>query len=128
MSPSEDDSPFATACRATTCAEFVCALNQLRLSRGLSYQQVSMNAGLGVLPKSSAHALCTFRFPKREDQLRAFLAGCREPADALCGWVEQWRRVTASRANRRPHPTAQLVHSTPRGTQRRRSIPARSQD
>ncbi|MGW6934269.1 hypothetical protein ACWGE0_29715 [Lentzea sp. NPDC054927] len=115
MSPSEDDSPFATACRATTCAEFVCALNQLRLSRGLSYGQVSVGAGVRVLPKSSAHALCTFRFPKREDQLRAFLTGCGVPVDALDGWVAQWRRVTASRANRRPHPAAQLVQSSARG-------------
>lgn len=115
MSPSEDDSPFATACRATTCTEFVCALNRLRLSRGLSYQQVSDNAGVRALPKSGAHALCTLRPPKREDQLRAFLIGCGEPADALDGWVEQWRRVTASRANRRPHPAAQLVQSSARG-------------
>lgn len=115
MSPSEDDSPFATACRATTCAEFVCALNRLRLSRGLSYQQVSDNAGAGELPKSTAHALCTIRAPKREDQLRAFLTSCGEPADALDRWVEQWRRATASRANRRPHPAAQLVQSSARG-------------
>lgn len=115
MSPSEDDSPFATACRATTCAEFVCALNQLRLSRGLSYQQVSDHAGARVLPKSSAHAMCTLRFPKREDQLRAFLTGCGERAEALDGWLAQWRRVTASRANRRPHPAAQLVQSSARG-------------
>lgn len=115
MSPSEDDSPFATACRATTCTEFICALNQLRLSRGLSYQQVSDRAGAGVLPKSSVHALCTAQFPKREEQLRAFLAVCEEPANALDGWVEQWRRVTASRANRRPHPAAQLVQSSARG-------------
>ncbi|MEV6240053.1 hypothetical protein [Lentzea sp. NPDC051838] len=115
MSPSEDDSPFATARRATTRPEFVCALNQLRLARGLSYQQVSAGAGTRVLPKSSAHALCTFRFPKREDQLRAFLTACGEPTDALDGWVEQWRRVTASRANRRPHPAAQLVQSSARG-------------
>jgi hypothetical protein len=115
MSPSEDDSPFAKARRATTCAEFICALNQLRLARGLSYQQVSDSAGTGVLPKSSAHALCTFRFPKREDQIRAFLTGCGEPADARDEWVEQWRRVTASRANRRPYPAAQLVQSSARG-------------
>lgn len=94
MSPSEDDSPFATACRATTCAEFICALNQLRLSRELSYQRLSDNAGDRVLPKSTAHALCTFQFPKREDQLRAFLTGCGETAGTIEDWVEQWLRVT----------------------------------
>ncbi|SEP78604.1 hypothetical protein SAMN05216188_101481 [Lentzea xinjiangensis] len=93
MSPSEDDSPFATACRATNRVEFVGALNQLRLSRGLSYQRVSANAGGLTLPKSTAHALCTERFPKREDQLRAFLAACDVPATALGEWVEQWQRL-----------------------------------
>ena len=93
MSLSEDDSPFATACRATTRAAFICALNRLRRSRGLSYQQVSANAGDLVLPKSTAHALCTIRFPKREDQLRAFLAGCGETAERTDGWVEQWQRL-----------------------------------
>jgi hypothetical protein len=116
MSLSEDDSPFATACRATERAEFIRSLNQLRESRGLSYKQVSDNTGELMLPKSTAHALCTFRFPKREDQLRAFLTGCGEPAEALAGWVEQWRRVAASRANGRPHPAVQLVQSTARGT------------
>ncbi|GHH36637.1 hypothetical protein [Lentzea cavernae] len=93
MSPSEDDSPFATACRATTRAEFVGALNQLRVSRGLSYQRVSANAGGLAMPKSTAHLLCTGQFPKREDQLRAFLTACGEPAEALGGWVTQWRRL-----------------------------------
>ncbi len=93
MSLSEDDCPFATACRATTRAEFVDALNQLRLSRGLSYQRVSNNAGELTLPKSTAHALCTIRFPKREDQLRAFLTGCGEEEMRLDGWVEQWQRL-----------------------------------
>ncbi|SER37591.1 hypothetical protein [Lentzea albida] len=115
MSPSEDDSPFATACRARNHAEFICALNQLRLSRGLSFREVSINAGQFALAKSSAHAMCTDRPPKQEDKLRAFLTGCGEPAGALDGWVEQWRRVTASRANRRPHPAAQLVPSSARG-------------
>ncbi|MGW6444013.1 hypothetical protein [Lentzea sp. NPDC055074] len=115
MSPSEDDSPFATACRARTRSEFLCALNQLRLSRGLSYGQVSINAGEHALAKSSAHAMCLYRVPKQEGPLRAFLTGCGEPAEALDGWVEQWRRVTASRANRRPHPAAQLVQSSARG-------------
>jgi len=93
MSLSEDDCPFATACRATTRAEFVDALNQLRLSRGLSYKRVSNNAGELTLPKSTAHALCTIRFPKREDQLRAFLTGCGEEEMRLDGWVEQWQRL-----------------------------------
>ncbi|MFD4643706.1 hypothetical protein ACFWN2_40810 [Lentzea sp. NPDC058436] len=115
MSPSEDDSPFATACRASTRTEFICALNQLRLLRGLSFREVSINAGEFALAKSSAHAMCTDRPPKQEDKLRAFLTGCGEPAEALDGWVEQWRRVTASRANRRPHPAAQLVPSSARG-------------
>ncbi|MCX2948193.1 hypothetical protein [Lentzea sp. NEAU-D7] len=112
MSPSEDDSPFATACRAGTRKQFICALNQLRLARGLSFGQVSINAGERVLAKSSAHAMCSYHLPKQEAQLRAFLTGCGEPAEALDGWVEQWRRVTASRANRRPHPAAQLVQSS----------------
>ncbi|MEU3646674.1 hypothetical protein AB0E59_25065 [Lentzea sp. NPDC034063] len=115
MSPSEDDSPFATACRATTRTEFVHALNLLRTSRKLSYRQVSTNAGDLALAKSSAHAMCTYRLPKQEEPLRAFLTGCGEPKKALDGWVEQWRRVTASRANRRPHPAAQLVQSSARG-------------
>jgi hypothetical protein len=115
MSPSEDDSPFATACRASTHAEFICALNQLRLSKGLSFQEVSINAGELALAKSSAHAMCRYRLPKQEDPLRAFLTGCGEQAEALDRWVEQWRRVTASRANRRPHPTAALVPSSARG-------------
>jgi hypothetical protein len=93
MSPSEDDCPFTTACRATTRAEFVDALNQLRQSRGLSYKRVSDNAGERMLPKSTAHALCTIRFPKREDQLRAFLIGCGEDVARLDGWVEQWQRL-----------------------------------
>jgi len=93
MSLSEDDCPFATACRATTRAEFVDALNRLRLSRGLSYKRVSNNAGELTLPKSTAHALCTIRFPKREDQLRAFLTGCGEDEVRFDGWVEQWQRL-----------------------------------
>ncbi|HEX8870218.1 MAG TPA: hypothetical protein VF821_31435 [Lentzea sp.] len=93
MSRSEDDSPFATACRATTPAEFIGALELLRRSRKLSYKRVSVNAGDLVLPKSTAHALCTIRFPKREDQLRAFLAGCGVAEDDLVHWLEQWRRV-----------------------------------
>lgn len=116
MSPSEDDSPFATACRASTRSEYLCALNQLRLSRELSFQQVSANAGERALAKSSAHAMCRYRLPKQEATLRAFLTGCGEPEEALDGWVEQWRRVTASRANRRPHPAAQLVPSSARGS------------
>jgi len=115
MSPNEDDSPFATACRARNRTEFICALNQLRTSRGLSFQQVSDNAGELALAKSSAHAMSRYRLPKQEAPLRAFLTGCGEPAEALDGWIEQWRRVTASRANRRPHPAAQLVQSSARG-------------
>jgi hypothetical protein len=108
MSPSEDDSPFATACRAANRDEFVCALNRLRLSKGLSYRRVSVNAGR-ELPKSSAHALCTSQFPKREGQLRAFLTACGEPSEVQDGWVEQWQRVAATRADERRHPAAQLV-------------------
>ncbi|HUQ59020.1 hypothetical protein [Lentzea sp.] len=93
MSPSEDDSPFAAACRAATRAEFICALNQLRLSKELSYQQVSLNVGGLALPKSTAHALCRIRFPKREDQLRTFLTACEVPAGVLENWVEQWQRL-----------------------------------
>lgn len=115
MSPSEDDSPFATACRASTRTEFICALNQLRLSRRLSFRQVSINAGELALAKSSAHAMCTYRLPKQEYPLRAFLTGCGVPEDMLDAWVKQWRRVTASRANRRPHPAAQLVQSSAKG-------------
>ncbi|WP_439662147.1 hypothetical protein ACSHWB_12215 [Lentzea sp. HUAS TT2] len=116
MSPSEDDSPFATACRATNRSEFIHALDRLRTSRRLSYRQVSLNAGDLALAKSSAHAMCTYRLPKQEDPLRAFLTGCGEPPATHDGWVEQWRRVTASRANRRPHPAAQLVQSSARGS------------
>ncbi|MFS8098212.1 hypothetical protein LFM09_13820 [Lentzea alba] len=114
MSPSEDDSPFAMACRATTPTEFVDALNELRRSRRLSYRQVSINAGNLALAKSSAHVMCTFRPPKQEEPLRAFLTGCGEPAEALDGWVEQWRRVTASRANRRPRPLLSWSKARPR--------------
>ncbi|MFI6100875.1 hypothetical protein ACIA8G_35445 [Lentzea sp. NPDC051213] len=77
----------------TTREEFIRALNQLRQSKGLSYKQVSDNTGDLALPKSTAHALCTFRFPKREDQLRAFLVGCGETAETLENWVDRWRRV-----------------------------------
>ncbi|MCG8924459.1 hypothetical protein [Lentzea sp. CC55] len=115
MSPSEDDSPFATACRAATGREFIRALDALRRSRELSFRQVSDNAGGLVLAKSSAHAMCTLRMPKHEEALRAFLTGCGEPEEAQELWVGQWRRVTASRANRRPHPAAQLVQSSARG-------------
>lgn len=115
MSLSEDDSPFATACRATARAEFVQALNQLRKWKGLSYQQVADNSGDLMLPKSTAHAMCTITFPKQEGTLRAFLTGCRETPEALEAWVKQWRRVAASCANRRPHPAAQLVQSSARG-------------
>ncbi|MFD5827384.1 hypothetical protein [Lentzea sp. NPDC060358] len=93
MSPTEDGSPFAAACRAMTRAEFVGALNLLRLSRELSFQQVSTNAGGLDLPKSTVHAMCTIRFPKREAQLRAFLTACEVSAGTLGGWVEQWQRL-----------------------------------
>ncbi|MFJ8960494.1 hypothetical protein ACIRG5_14010 [Lentzea sp. NPDC102401] len=85
------------------------------MSRGLSYRQVSINVGDLALAKSSAHAMCIYRLPKQEDPLRAFLTGCGEPPKAIDDWVQQWRRVTASRANRRPHPAAQLVQSSARG-------------
>lgn len=81
--------------------EFIGALNELRLAKGLSYAQVAARAGK-QLPKSTAHALCTKQFPKREEQLRAFLTGCGEPPETHHRWVELWQ--AASRANERPRP------------------------
>ena len=125
MSLSEDDSPFATACRATARAEFVHALNQLRERKGLSYQQVADNSGDLMLPKSTAHAMCTITFPKREGPLRAFLTGCRETPEALEAWVREWRppAPTGDRT-----PLLSWSKARPGVFRHRNSIPARSQD
>ncbi|MFJ5988136.1 hypothetical protein [Lentzea sp. NPDC092896] len=33
------------------------------------------------------------QFPKREDQLRAFLAGCGVDADDIILWLKEWQRL-----------------------------------
>lgn len=93
-------------------SEFISALNELRLAKGLSYGQVAARAGK-QLPKSTAHALCTKQFPKREEQLRAFLTGCGEPPETHQRWVEEWQRVAASRANGRPRPQLSWSNARP---------------
>lgn len=91
MPLSEEDSPFAMARRANKKAEFTLALNQLRVKCGLSYKDLADKAG-HQLSRSAGHRLCTNQFPKREEQLLAFLAACDVPAEDFPDWVKEWQR------------------------------------
>ncbi|MGI5504136.1 hypothetical protein [Lentzea sp. CA-135723] len=95
MPPREDTRPFEMACRATCKAEFVSALILLFEKSGLSYRRLALKTGRQV-PRTTVYNLIKKKqFPAREVQLRAFLAGCNVPQEAIILWVKEWQRLLA---------------------------------
>jgi hypothetical protein len=106
---------------AETPAEFVAALQQLRLWSGLSYRQLAAKATASgdVLPPSTiADALNRDTLP-REEMVAAFVRACGLDHAAVTGWVAARRRlavesVTPPAEDNQPVPEPEPQPPAPR--------------
>lgn len=82
--------PLALATAAVTAKQYNQALDALRRSCELSYQEISDNSG-GALPKSTAHNLCTRdTLPTRAEQVVQFVLGCGQDREQAALWIARW--------------------------------------
>lgn len=87
--------PLALATAASTPKQYNQALDALRRSCGLSYQEISANTA-GLLPKSTAHNLCTREtLPSRTEQIVQFVLGCGQDRGQAALWVARWEQLRA---------------------------------
>jgi hypothetical protein len=99
---------------ATTPAEFVAAMKQLRLWSGLTYRQLEGKAKAAgyVLPSSTTATMLGRSTLPREAVITAFVHACGLDAEAEGRWIVARRRI-ASRPQEPPAPAPEAVTPTP---------------
>ncbi|WNV88130.1 hypothetical protein [Umezawaea sp. Da 62-37] len=81
---------------AATEADYVLAMDGLRLLSGRSFKQISELAGTSRLPKSTVHYMCRKKtLPTRREQVVLFVVGCGQSLEQAERWAVEWDRLAA---------------------------------